>query len=232
MTQTAFHIVLRTGDDCTGECNGAINSGGATTGAFAWTQPAQMPTVRAEISVMNGSMVALTGNAWRALEEAGCVATFVQLLALDAGAAGKVVDAAENGSTVFRTIVTTSDCTLSQTVYTSTDDTDVIFDTAKSDGLWEYNEGNPIDDVYLGGGKDDIEQIGIADYLADLLRTARARAQASRHAAALRLLERIAAMKKWGEPDESGKPFEPSDGLDDSHDALMGLIDDARALCR
>lgn len=43
-------------------------------------------------------------------------------------------------------------------------------------------------------------------------------------------VKRIASLKKWGEPDENGKPFEPSDGLDDSHSCLMDLIDEARVI--
>lgn len=41
-------------------------------------------------------------------------------------------------------------------------------------------------------------------------------------------VERVAELKKWGEPDSEGKAFEPSDGLEDSHTCLMDLIDDAR----
>ena len=43
-------------------------------------------------------------------------------------------------------------------------------------------------------------------------------------------VERVAALKKWDEPDEDGEPFEPSDGLDDSHSCLMDLIDEARGI--
>lgn len=43
-------------------------------------------------------------------------------------------------------------------------------------------------------------------------------------------VERVAALKKWGEPDEDGEPFEPSDGVDDSHSCLMDLIDEARGI--
>lgn len=43
-------------------------------------------------------------------------------------------------------------------------------------------------------------------------------------------VKHIASLKKWGEPDENGKPFEPSDGLDDSHSCLMDLIDEARVI--
>ena len=47
---------------------------------------------------------------------------------------------------------------------------------------------------------------------------------------ALAFVEKVASLKKWGEPDPGNddEPFEPSDGLDDSHDYLMGLIDMAR----
>lgn len=43
-------------------------------------------------------------------------------------------------------------------------------------------------------------------------------------------VKRIASLKKWGEPDENGNSFEPSDGLDDSHSCLMDLIDEARGI--
>lgn len=43
-------------------------------------------------------------------------------------------------------------------------------------------------------------------------------------------VKRIASLKKWGEPDENGNSFEPSDGLDDSHSCLMELIDEARGI--
>lgn len=46
----------------------------------------------------------------------------------------------------------------------------------------------------------------------------------------LAFVEKVARLKKWGEPDEIGDPFEPSDGVDDSHSCLMGLIDEARAI--
>lgn len=47
---------------------------------------------------------------------------------------------------------------------------------------------------------------------------------------AVEMVKKIAAMKMWGEPDEDGKPFEPSDGLEDSHSALMELIEEARGI--
>ena len=47
---------------------------------------------------------------------------------------------------------------------------------------------------------------------------------------AMALSRRLAALRKWGEPDEDEQPFNPSDGLQDSHDCLMGLIDEARAV--
>jgi hypothetical protein len=46
--------------------------------------------------------------------------------------------------------------------------------------------------------------------------------------AAIRFVSKVANLKKRGEPDKEGKPFEPSDGIDDSHSCLMDLIDDAR----
>lgn len=47
-------------------------------------------------------------------------------------------------------------------------------------------------------------------------------------AKALAFVRKVAELKKWGELDEEGNPFEPSDGGDDSHSCLMGLIDEAR----
>lgn len=52
----------------------------------------------------------------------------------------------------------------------------------------------------------------------------------NRQEKALAVLEKIAAFKKWGEPNDDGEPFEPSDGVDDSHVCLMDLIDEARAI--
>lgn len=46
----------------------------------------------------------------------------------------------------------------------------------------------------------------------------------------LAFAQRISLLKKWGEPNENGEPFEPSDGVDDSHSCLMDLIDEARDL--
>lgn len=46
----------------------------------------------------------------------------------------------------------------------------------------------------------------------------------------LAFVERVSHLKKWGEPDEEGQPFEPSDRVDDSHSCLMDLIDEARGL--
>lgn len=47
---------------------------------------------------------------------------------------------------------------------------------------------------------------------------------------AIAFVKRVAALKKWGERDIAGEPFEPSDGIEDSHKCLMNLIDHARAL--
>lgn len=47
-------------------------------------------------------------------------------------------------------------------------------------------------------------------------------------AKALAFVRKVAELKKWGELDEEGEPFEPSDGVEDSHDCLMDLIDEAR----
>lgn len=43
-----------------------------------------------------------------------------------------------------------------------------------------------------------------------------------------KLVTEIAHLMKFGEPDENGKPYEASDGTQDSHDVLMVLIDKAR----
>lgn len=47
---------------------------------------------------------------------------------------------------------------------------------------------------------------------------------------AVAMLKKIAALKKWSEPNDDGEEFEPCDGADDSHECLMDLIDEARAL--
>lgn len=52
----------------------------------------------------------------------------------------------------------------------------------------------------------------------------------TRQEKAIAVLEKIATLKKWGEADENGEPFEPSDGADDSHECLMDLIDEAREI--
>jgi hypothetical protein len=41
---------------------------------------------------------------------------------------------------------------------------------------------------------------------------------------ATRFVQSIASLKRWGEPDGQGRPFVPSDGLEDSHTCLMALI--------
>jgi hypothetical protein len=46
----------------------------------------------------------------------------------------------------------------------------------------------------------------------------------------LAFVEKVSCLKKWGEMDDEGQPFEPSDGVDDSHSCLMDLIDEARGL--
>lgn len=50
-------------------------------------------------------------------------------------------------------------------------------------------------------------------------------------ARAVSIVTRIAALKKWGEKDEQGHPYQPSDGYEDSHLCLMNLIDNARSCC-
>lgn len=57
-------------------------------------------------------------------------------------------------------------------------------------------------------------------------------ASEQRIARSLEFVAKVANYKKWGEPDEDndGEPFEPSDGLDDSHSCLMDLIDEAREI--
>jgi hypothetical protein len=47
---------------------------------------------------------------------------------------------------------------------------------------------------------------------------------------ATRFVQSIASLKQWGEPDGQGRPFEPSDGIEDSHTCLMALIEEARTL--
>jgi hypothetical protein len=48
----------------------------------------------------------------------------------------------------------------------------------------------------------------------------------------LEFVAKVANLKKWGEPDSDmgGEPFEPSVGVDDSHECLMDLIEEAREL--
>lgn len=43
-------------------------------------------------------------------------------------------------------------------------------------------------------------------------------------------VEKVAGLKLWGETDENGASFEPSDGVDDSHSCLMELIEEARCI--
>lgn len=58
----------------------------------------------------------------------------------------------------------------------------------------------------------------------------KARLQAHLAAKAIAFVNSIAMMKKWGESDEEGNPFSPSGGLDDSHECLMDIIEDARRI--
>lgn len=62
----------------------------------------------------------------------------------------------------------------------------------------------------------------------DAIRESAAREAASEKA--LAFVGRVAALKKFGEPGDDGKPFDPIEGADDSHEALMDLIDEAREI--
>lgn len=43
-------------------------------------------------------------------------------------------------------------------------------------------------------------------------------------------VQHVAGLHKWGSGDHTDEIEAPSDGTDDSHESLMGLIDDAREL--
>ncbi len=50
---------------------------------------------------------------------------------------------------------------------------------------------------------------------------------------AMALVRQIASLPLWGEKEEEdSEPYKPTDGLQDSHDALMGLIGRARRIVR
>lgn len=230
MTYRTFTVSLTASDKTCGSFSGTLEGDVVTCGPLVWDCPTDGHTASAAVQFDRAAAVIMNGNAWREFEDGGSFDAFIQLLALDANAAQKAIEAAEKASTLFRTLVTTSDCTLSQTVYSHTDDEEHILALAKETGGWELNEGNPIDAVYLGSGSDDTEEIAIADYVGELLRDAQRQDRQRREARALELVRSVALLSVWGEAEIDGQSVAPSDGMEDSHRVLMRLIQDARSL--
>lgn len=230
MTARTFRIDLTCWDRTTGYCNGTLDGGRVAYGPITWSEKTESRTTHAAVQFADGTAVVMNGNAWRAFEDGEVLDQFLELLALDHAAAQAAVESAERAATVFRTLVTAAGGRLSQTVYSDTADEEQVVSLARNAGRWEFDACNAGTDVFQAGAAALTKEIGIAEYVGDLLERARSADQQRREAQALKLVRSIAELPKWGEPDDAGEPFAPSDGLEDSHLVLMQLITEARSL--
>ncbi|MFC1337424.1 MAG: hypothetical protein G8D89_16330 [gamma proteobacterium symbiont of Clathrolucina costata] len=102
-------------------------------------------------------------------------------------------------------------------------------DTAnRFNNLFEVNEGFFGELPYLGDQNEDIKEISKVEYEEMLVKANTS--NESNTPQFDNFTRKVAGLKQWGEPDEEGNPFEPSDGVDDSHSCLMDLIDEAREI--
>lgn len=216
-----------------GEFTGYVSRGKVTSSSLKWKAGADyISTATAEfrLDIMGQPHTySLSGDAYRAMDEYGYVDKFILLAALSPALASDVESMFDEGTTVFSGLVT-REATESCVVYSPTGDGNDILADAEDSVTWELNEGNATESPYFGAGSDeDVEEIGVTEYLDALLNTAIKDARAQAATKSLELSQRISLLHKWGEPVD-GKPYEPTDGLDDSHQTLMSLIEDARAI--
>lgn len=169
----------------------------------------------------------VSGNAWEELAANGLQERFLCLSLLDPISAGVILRMAETG-VGFRTIVS-CDASISCCVLSAAVDEGEIIRAAIEHGSFELDDGNyrSEGDYYCN---DSTEPIGLEAALALMLERANQALEAQRAANAVQFVQRVAGLLKFGEPDEDGEPFDPSDGVDDSHCCLMDLIDEAREL--
>lgn len=230
-----FTATLLDAAGISGSYRGEIVQGEVKTSDLVWNagRDGDAHTEIFTLAFENGRKFILSGDGYRRLDEYGIIPKFELLAALSPTSADEVVSIVEESDKVFRGLVTTSDATLSCTVYSGTNDPDGILSDAQERGDWELNEGNAVSDVYFGGGaEEDVEELTMTAFVDALLASAVADAKRQAMAKAMTLAEQIARLAKWGEIVD-GKAFpekSDSDDLEDSHQTLMRLIDDARSI--
>jgi len=229
-----FTAVITDHNGVSGAYTGEMIKGQVNSTELAWEAGSGYesgPTKSYSLEIEGGEKFELPGEAYRNLDQHGLIPKFELLATLNSDLARKLAEIVEEGDTVFSSLVTTSDATQSCTVYSASDDDHgAILSEAREKGEWELNDGNSIDEVYFGGGSDeDIEEIELEAFLDILIRRAVLQLQEKAKEGAFSLASHIAQLTKWGEV-VNGKPFQPSDGQDDSHLTLMRLIDQARQL--
>lgn len=230
-----FKSTLTDAAGFSGSYPGEIVRGEVKTSGVLWDagRDGDAHTEVYDLEFEDGRKFSMSGDAYRRLDEHGLIPKFELLAALSPRSAEQVVSIIEESDTVFRGLVTTGDATLSCTVYSVSDDPDDMLSDAQECGDWELNEGNPISEVYFGGGADeDVEELMVPEFVDELLERAVATAKSQALTKALSLAQQIARFSKWGEIVD-GKQFPEnrnSDDLEDSHQTLMRLIDEARSI--
>nr|BAO19208.1 hypothetical protein [Burkholderia sp. M701] len=216
-----------------GELAGHVFRGKVTSSPLQWKAGAdyvssETAEFRLEITGQPRAYT-LSGDAYRALDEYGYVDKFILLAALSPNLASDVESVFDEGTTVFSGLVT-REATESCVVYSPTGDGDDILEDAENSNTWEVNEGNSSASPYFGSGSDeDVEEISVTEYLDALLEIAIKDLRSQASTKSLAFAQRLSLLNKWGELVD-GKPYEPSDGLDDSHQTLMSLIEEARTI--
>lgn len=226
-------IITLTSGALSGTASGTIVGSTVELGTTQWDGDIpDLQTDSATISIADGPTITMDGNAWRELESNDLEDDFICLLSLSEPRAQKIVDLASAGSTCFRALVVRDGDTESCTVYASAEDDDDFLSEAESDKghvVWTPSDNAP-NSPYFGDRANDVDQVDIADVLADFLADARIEALAAAEKKAMNLSRMIARMLVPGDAADDNQPVDPVNFASDAPVTLERLVRECRQL--
>lgn len=180
-----FHMLLTTADDATLSKTGVVLPTDVVWGESCWDKDTDAQTVsvsflfkdNADSPIAPTHALTLSGDAWRGLEDMGAIDDLVRLSVLNpdkAQALATYLSETREANWVFTRSLVTMDVTQSTRVPLTGNTAgerpsdDEIFAASRERSDWAVNEGNEVE-VYFGDPAEDIEEVGLGEYVKALL---------------------------------------------------------------